>query len=64
MPKKTEIPTSATVELTREEYLVLCDATDILTDGFWDDPEEPGHTENTVRWANLMRKVRNAFRRR
>ena len=50
------------VGLTETDFYVLCEVTNILTDGWWDDPEEPGHGENVVAWANLMLKVRKAFR--
>lgn len=60
-PAKRRVLGRRSIDLTEADYLVMCEATNILTDGFWDDPEEPGHEENTVRWADLMLRVRRSF---
>ncbi len=54
-----------TIEISRADYEVLCEA-DRFLDAMdaWDDDEAHDHVKNRDRWSVLMLRVRRAFARR
>lgn len=44
-----------------DDYFLLLELNNIIKDGYWDDPNEPGHAEKRKRWNKLVGRAKKIY---